>query len=243
VVRIRSRSVTTAPPSSPSSARFRDNWQLYASYVYAQAKGNYEGLFVSGYEQLDPNITALYDLPSFLNNAQGKLRADKPAQIKVHSSYMFPFGLTVSEGLLLLVGYSYLGAWSGHRETATATARSSSSRAAPRVVPRTTTTSTSTATTRFRCSATRPPSLSAVVDIFNVTKRAQAARSDHRLHLPGHRNSGRFPVRWLVRSVEPRRQRRGPKFNAALPASKFFGKGSVCSRPPRTVQVGLRLTY
>ncbi len=77
---------------------FRDNWQLMASYVYARARGNYEGLFMSGYEQLDPNITALYDIPSFLNNAEGKLRADRPVNFKVHSSYRFPFGLTVSEG-------------------------------------------------------------------------------------------------------------------------------------------------
>jgi outer membrane receptor protein involved in Fe transport len=77
---------------------FRDNWQLMASYVYAQAKGNYEGLFMSGYEQLDPNITALYDLPEFLANSNGKLRADRPINFKIHSSYRFPFGLTVSEG-------------------------------------------------------------------------------------------------------------------------------------------------
>src|SRR4029078_683991 len=46
-----------------------NNWQLYSSFVYAKARGNYEGLYISGYDQLDPNITALYDIPSFLNNA------------------------------------------------------------------------------------------------------------------------------------------------------------------------------
>jgi hypothetical protein len=83
---------------------FRDNWQVMASYVYAQAKGNYEGLFMSGYEQLDPNITALYDLPEFLNNSNGKLRADRPVNFKVHASYRFPFGLTVSEGFYFSSG-------------------------------------------------------------------------------------------------------------------------------------------
>lgn len=77
---------------------FRDNWQVIASYTYARAKGNYEGLFMSGYEQLDPNITALYDVPSFLNNAEGKLRADRPVNLKIHSSYRLPIGLTLSEG-------------------------------------------------------------------------------------------------------------------------------------------------
>ncbi len=90
---------------------YRDNWQLMASYVYAQAQGNYEGLFQSGYEQLDPNITSLYDLPEFLVNSSGKLRADRPVNFKVHSSYKFPFGLTVSEGFYFTSGipYSALG--------------------------------------------------------------------------------------------------------------------------------------
>lgn len=83
---------------------FSNNWQLFSSLVYARAKGNYEGLYMTGYEQLDPNILALYDIPSFLQNAEGKLRADRPYQFKVHGSYRFPFGLTVSEGLTVSAG-------------------------------------------------------------------------------------------------------------------------------------------
>ncbi len=83
---------------------FSNNWQLFSSFVYARARGNYEGLYMTGYEQLDPNILALYDIPSFLQNAEGKLRADKPYQVKVHGSYRFPFGLTVSEGLFVSAG-------------------------------------------------------------------------------------------------------------------------------------------
>jgi hypothetical protein len=58
---------------------------------------------MSGYDQLDPNITALYDIPSFLANSDGKLRADKPYQFKVYSAYTFK-GLTLSEGFLLSAG-------------------------------------------------------------------------------------------------------------------------------------------
>src|SRR6185503_14070297 len=36
--------------------------------------------------------------------AQGKLRADKPYQFKVHASYSFPMGLTVSEGFFASAG-------------------------------------------------------------------------------------------------------------------------------------------
>ena len=86
---------------------FRDSWQLTASYTYSRSQGNYEGLFMSGYEQLDPNITALYDIPSFGVNAEGKLRSDRPVNLKVHSSYRFPFGLTVSEGFYYSSGIPY----------------------------------------------------------------------------------------------------------------------------------------
>ncbi len=81
-----------------------DHWQVLSSFVYSKAKGNYEGLYISGYDQLDPNITALYDIPSFLNNGFGTLRADKPFQWKLHGAYTFPFGLTVSEGFMLSAG-------------------------------------------------------------------------------------------------------------------------------------------
>jgi hypothetical protein len=77
--------------------RLHQNWQLYASFVYARARGNHEGLYMSGYDQLDPNINALYDIPSFLPNADGKMRADRPFIFKAHGSYMFNWGLTVSE--------------------------------------------------------------------------------------------------------------------------------------------------
>ena len=59
---------------------------------------------MSGYDQLDPNITALYDIPSFLPNSTGRLRSDKPYQFKMDGAYTFPWGLTVSEGFLLSAG-------------------------------------------------------------------------------------------------------------------------------------------
>ncbi|MEO8137641.1 MAG: TonB-dependent receptor, partial [Betaproteobacteria bacterium] len=81
-----------------------DRWQLYSSFVYARARGNHEGLYMSGYDQLDPNINALYDIPSFIVNGVGRMRADKPFTFKMHGSYMFDFGLTLGEGLNLSSG-------------------------------------------------------------------------------------------------------------------------------------------
>jgi Carboxypeptidase regulatory-like domain/TonB dependent receptor/TonB-dependent Receptor Plug Domain len=219
---------------------FRDNWQLYASYVYAQARGNYEGLFVSGYEQLDPNITALYDLPSFLNNSQGKLRADKPAQIKVHSSYMFPFGLTVSEGFYYSSGIpiSALGPdiENGYGNgTIFLKPRGSEGRTpnyynldlhADYAIP------------VFRNTSTK---LSAIVDVFNVTNanKALEVNTDYIYQGIETAEGNQFAPWYAPSNLDANGE---PKFNAALPASKFFGKGSVF-QAPRTVQVGLRLTY
>ena len=82
----------------------RNNWQLFSSLVIAKAEGNHEGLYMSGYDQLDPNINALYDIPSFIVNGTGKMRADKPFQFKMHGAYTFDMGLTLSEGLIISSG-------------------------------------------------------------------------------------------------------------------------------------------
>jgi outer membrane receptor protein involved in Fe transport len=83
---------------------FANRWHLNSSFVFANASGNHEGLYMSGYDQLDPNITALYDIPSFLPNSDGKLRADKPYQFKLFAAYAFDWGLTLSEGLIISAG-------------------------------------------------------------------------------------------------------------------------------------------
>ncbi len=84
--------------------RFNQRWQMYSSIVYSRARGNHEGLYMSGYDQLDPNINALYDIPSFIPNSVGRMRADKPFQFKVHGSYTFDWGLTLSEGMFVSSG-------------------------------------------------------------------------------------------------------------------------------------------
>jgi outer membrane receptor protein involved in Fe transport len=219
---------------------FRDNWQLYASYVYAQAKGNYEGLFVSGYEQLDPNITALYDLPAFLNNSYGKLRADKPANIKVHSSYMFPFGLTVSEGFYYSSGIPISALApdivNGYGDgTIFLKSRGSEGRTpnyynldlhADYALP------------LFKNTSAK---LSAIVDVFNVTNAHKPLEVDNNYIYQGiQTQQGAAFAPWFADANTDSNGE--PIFNASLPRSKYFGTGSVF-QAPRVVQVGLRLTY
>ena len=73
--------------------RFSNNWQMGASYVNSENKGNYGGLFRQDNGQLDPNITSLYDLPSLLKGAEGLLPNDREHQFKVFGSYVWPFKL------------------------------------------------------------------------------------------------------------------------------------------------------
>jgi outer membrane receptor protein involved in Fe transport len=74
--------------------RFSNNWQMTASYVNSENKGNYGGLFRQDNGQLDPNITSLFDLPSLLAGAYGLLPNDREHQFKIYGSYVWPFKLT-----------------------------------------------------------------------------------------------------------------------------------------------------
>ncbi|MGH9316948.1 MAG: TonB-dependent receptor [Thermoanaerobaculia bacterium] len=78
--------------------RLADRWMLYASYLYSQLKGNFDGSFraVGGFFARNPNITDDFDYPEFQVNAYGRLTLDRPHQVKLQAAYVFPFGLTAS---------------------------------------------------------------------------------------------------------------------------------------------------
>ena len=60
---------------------------LVGSYTYSQTKGNYPGLFSTETNQLDPNITSLYDLPDLMANRFGPLGLDRPHNLKLDGFY------------------------------------------------------------------------------------------------------------------------------------------------------------
>jgi outer membrane receptor protein involved in Fe transport len=218
---------------------FRNNWQMFASYTYAQARGNYEGLFMSGYEQLDPNITALYDIPSFGKNAEGKLRADRPVNLKVHSSYRFPFGLTVSEGFTFTSGtpVSVLGpeVYNGYGDgTINLQPRGSNGRAdniwsldlhADYALP------------LFRGTSR---SLSVIVDIFNVTDNDGALELDPDYVYEAMVDLGPEHAAWFDDANLD--EFGNPNFNPNLPASPYY-KAPLLRQSPRSVQVGLKFAF
>lgn len=77
---------------------YRDDYQFQLSYVHSSTRGNYVGSTVpSG--QVDPGITALFDIPSTTVNGSGLLPQHRRHQIKFDGSYEFDFGL--------LMGASY----------------------------------------------------------------------------------------------------------------------------------------
>jgi hypothetical protein len=57
------------------------------TYLLSWTKGNYPGLFSSSTGQLDPNITALYDLPSLMVNTNGYLPADQRHRLMLNGYY------------------------------------------------------------------------------------------------------------------------------------------------------------
>jgi hypothetical protein len=82
--------------------RYSNGWQVYASYLWSELEGNYDGLFQASTGQLDPNINSAFDYADFLINADGKLSNDRTHTFKTSGSY------TVQDGALadLTVGLS-----------------------------------------------------------------------------------------------------------------------------------------
>ncbi|NOZ13949.1 MAG: TonB-dependent receptor [Acidobacteria bacterium] len=79
--------------------KYADNWQMDFTYTHSKLWGNYIGGVLPFYGQVDPNLTAAYDLPSTLVNTEGVLPYDRPHQIKWNGLYKFDFGL--------VTGWSY----------------------------------------------------------------------------------------------------------------------------------------
>ena len=67
--------------------RLSDHFQIFASYTLSTLRGNYTGLYSADNDQVDPNISSQYDLPSLNFNRFGPLPNDHPHQLKLSASY------------------------------------------------------------------------------------------------------------------------------------------------------------
>jgi hypothetical protein len=81
------------------------NWLAQASYTYSVLRGNYSGPYYPEYGQLDPGITAEYDLASLMANKKGLLPNDQTHSIKLFGAYTFP----ITPGFNVIASGAYNG--------------------------------------------------------------------------------------------------------------------------------------
>lgn len=69
--------------------RFSKNALVLATYTFSRSKGNFPGLYSTETDQLDPNLTSLYDLPDLMANRYGEMGLDRPHSVKFDGFYRF----------------------------------------------------------------------------------------------------------------------------------------------------------
>lgn len=87
-----------------ANRRFRNNWQMMASYLFSRLDGNYDGEYAPFTNiGADPNISAAYDYYDFFTNGSdlstitnhGPLSNDRRHQLKFSGVYMTPVKLSL----------------------------------------------------------------------------------------------------------------------------------------------------
>jgi hypothetical protein len=84
---------------------YANTWLLTASYTLSRLYGNYSGLFIPETGQLDPGITAAFDLKSLLPNQTGALPLDHTHNVKLYAAKDFVFAGNMN----VLLGLTYRG--------------------------------------------------------------------------------------------------------------------------------------
>ncbi|WP_242355297.1 TonB-dependent receptor [Anaeromyxobacter sp. SG64] len=79
-----------------ATKQFSNSWLAQASYTYSSLRGNYSGPYYPEYGQLDPGITAAYDLASLMANTTGYLPGDTTHQVKLFGAYTYSFSPRLS---------------------------------------------------------------------------------------------------------------------------------------------------
>ena len=82
--------------------RFRDNWQMSASYVWSETKGNVDNTIGFNSRYGGDNPGRWLDTPNSLVNAEGRSTHDQTHQVKLQGTYVFP-----AINLSLSGNYSY----------------------------------------------------------------------------------------------------------------------------------------
>ncbi len=87
--------------------RFSNNYQFVMSYTYGRAYGNIPGFAFEEYGKADPNMTAEFDFPELMYNAEGYLPNDRKHQLKFDGVFAFNFGLNIGVSARYASGKPY----------------------------------------------------------------------------------------------------------------------------------------
>ncbi len=218
--------------------RLADRWQVISSFVSARARGDYDGYVEYSSTQFtnvgSPNTGYAFDVLRFEDNAYGRLRSDRPYQFKLHSSYTFPFGLTVSESFFYTSGIpvSALAApgLSRGKRVLYFTPRGSEGRT-PDVW-----TLDLKAQWEIPVRRLRGASAAVIADVFNATDNHGVLEVDEAYIFPGMPGI----QQWIAPSNLD--QWGFPKYDPSFPRSPFYGTPRVY-QSPRAIQLGVRLRY
>jgi hypothetical protein len=214
--------------------RLSHRWQMTGSFVWARERGEFDG----SYDYLNGRGTAtetlLVELPRQQTLNYGRMRGDRPFQWKVYASYAFPFGLTVSEGLVYSAGVPV------------------SAVAAPRLLggfrgvyltPRGSMGRTPNYHTLDLHADWKVPvmkrygvALSLIADVFNATDQHDALDVDQDYIYPGMASY----AQWIAPANLD--QWGNPKFNPNLPASPYWNTPTRYQQP-RSMQLGIKLAF
>lgn len=88
------------------NGRLSERFSFNASYTLSRLKGNVAGLVFPEVGQNNPNISASYDMPDFMFNADGYLPGDRRHQLKFNGIYSLPFGFQLGGSYSLYTGES-----------------------------------------------------------------------------------------------------------------------------------------
>jgi len=216
------------------------NSLLQASYTYSVSQGNYPGLFSTETNQLDPNLTSLYDLPELMGNRYGKLGLDRPHNLKVDGFYLFD----LKKAGQLVAGASWR-VQSGIAHNALAAHPvygAGESYLLPRgEVPRSPVTAQLDVRLAYGYRLSKTTTLEGFINVFNLFNQQDELDIDEEYTIDNAQPvlGGEMSDLAHVKAID---SATGQEGNTTIEPKKNFGN-TVVRTSPRNVQLGFRLTF
>ncbi len=228
--------------------RFANSTQFFASYLWSELEGNYDGVFQVSTGQLDPNINSAFDYADFLVNAQGRLSNDREHQLKFYGSYEVPSGMLdgLNIGLsaywtsgypITAYGYSFLyNNWEYYLTPRGSLGEHPDEYEADLHLG-------------YPVRLGGGAEINLLVDVFNLLDRQQIVRLDERYNLPEHGGCAGIPEAqcngdngWdnVAGTINPQGSLSNPRATAPNPD---FLEAGVQFTQPRSIRFGVRVSF